>query len=442
MSRVVLLSPYFPPSPYVMGRRNTKLAKHLVSFGWEPIVVSLPDGGGRGHDPETLARIPPEVLIDRHYTYGLLGTSWWSWEAFKAKRRAIQRPVNPSPTTSQATQNNTIGKKLFKLYETYIGTPTSTWQPVDMMIPYVLGAARRAAELAKEHDAKVIFGSACPYSTLLAGVLAGYLADLPVVLDMRDPWSIETMYFPHKPQPLQRLESWLEALCFERAAHIFLNTERCQASYKEKFPQYADKIDVLPNGFDRSVMQAGEAFSYQGFSLVHFGNCYATRSLLPALKAISQERDVRIVCFGQIQAADLAEARRLGLEDKLEVRPPVSYVDAMRALEGASALLLLQPPDTDLQIPAKFYDYLASSRPIIALSANPEIHEIIRRTNRGVSADIRDEAQVEQALRTIIHGDSQPSQVNQAAVDVYDAAMQAKKVAAVFDRVSRGNPLP
>jgi glycosyltransferase involved in cell wall biosynthesis len=436
MSSVIMLSPFFPPSSYVLGRRNAKLAKHLGAFGWEPVVVALPEGGRRGYDAEALARIPPEVVLDWRYADGLLGTAWWAWDGFKAKRRALQRPA-PTAGQPQAPQPDTLGKQLYRLYETYIGTPTTTWGPVDMVLPYVWGAARRAAKLAKAHDAKVIFAACCPYSALLAGVLAGKLAGLPVVLDMRDPWAIEPIYFSKKPAPLQRLEARLEAWCFDNAAHVFLNTERSEASYKARYPQHAPKIDVLPNGFDRSVMQPGAPFSYQGFSLVHFGNCYATRSLLPALKAISHERDVRIVCFGQIQAADLEEARRMGLADKLEVRAPVSYSDAMRALEGASALLLLQPPETDLQIPAKFYDYLASTRPIIALSANPEIDEILRRTNRGVSADIRDEAQVELALRRMIRGDFSPAQTNQAAVEVYDAAMQAKKVAGIFDRLSR-----
>jgi glycosyltransferase involved in cell wall biosynthesis len=437
MPNVIMLSPFFPPSSYVLGRRNAKLAKHLGTFGWDPIVVALPEGGRRGYDAEALARIPPEVLLDWHYAYGLFGKTWWAWDGFKAKRRAIQRPATSTDNQPQAAPLDTISKKLFRLYETYIGTPTTTWGPVDMMLPYAWGAARRAAKRARESNAKVIFAACCPYSTLLAGVLAGKMTGLPVVLDMRDPWAIETIYFPKKPLPLQRLEARLEAWCFENAAHIFLNTERSEASYKERYPQHAHKIDLLPNGFDRSVMQPGEPLVYQGFSLVHFGNCYATRSLLPALKAISQERDVRIVCFGQILPADLEEARQMGLEEKLEMRPPVSYVDAMRALEGASALLLLQPPETELQIPAKFYDYLASTRPIIALSANPEIDEILRRTNRGVGADIRDEAQVEQALRKIIHGDGNPAPADQAAVDVYDAAMQTKKVAAVFDRLSR-----
>jgi glycosyltransferase involved in cell wall biosynthesis len=435
MPNVIMLSPFFPPSSYVLGRRNAKLAKHLGAFGWSPTVIALPEGGRRGYDAESLARIPPEVVLDWHYAYGLFGTAWWSWDSFKAKRRSLQKPGPTSDQTQAAP--DTLGKRLFRLYETYIATPTTTWGPVDIVLPYVWGAARRAARLARASHAKVIFAACCPYSALLAGVLAGKMTGLPVVLDMRDPWAIEPLYFPNKPAPLQRLEARLEAWCFENAAHIFLNTERSEASYKERYPQHAHKIDVLPNGFDRSVMQPGEPFSYQGFSLVHFGNCYATRSLLPALMAISRESDVRIVCFGQIQSADLEAARQMGLEDKLERRAPVSYGDAMRALEGASALLLLQPPETDLQIPAKFYDYLASTRPILALSANPEIEEILRRTNRGISADIRDEAQIEQALQKVIRGDYRPAQANQAAVDVYDAATQAKKVAAVFDRVSR-----
>ena len=94
---------------------------------------------------------------------------------------------------------------------------TYYWTPLDQFVPYVFSAAREAARVAKEQQAQLIYAASNPPSALVAGTLAGALSGLPVVLDLRDPWSLDPLHFLPKPAGLRFAEQQLEQLCFQRA---------------------------------------------------------------------------------------------------------------------------------------------------------------------------------------------------------------------------------
>ena len=67
--------------------------------------------------------------------------------------------------------------------------------------------------------------------------------------------------------------------------------------------------------------------------------------------------------------AMLAElARRNGIEDMIELMPPIGYQAALEEMLRADALLILQASNCNEQIPAKLYEYLRAGRPILALT--------------------------------------------------------------------------
>jgi hypothetical protein len=90
MTPVVLMAPYFPPSTYVVGRRPTRFARYLRGAGWEPLVLTLPEGGGRGRDEALAADIASWATIEEGYASGLLGRAWWAWDRFKTRQRAAK----------------------------------------------------------------------------------------------------------------------------------------------------------------------------------------------------------------------------------------------------------------------------------------------------------------------------------------------------------------
>ena len=72
---------------------------------------------------------------------------------------------------------------------------------------------------------------------------------------------------------------------------------------------------------------------------------------------------------------------------------PLPYHEALRDCASASALLLLQGPSCNLQIPAKTYEYLRLRRPILALTdAAGDTASLLRSTGGATIVDLLDEA--------------------------------------------------
>ena len=76
--------------------------------------------------------------------------------------------------------------------------------------------------------------------------------------------------------------------------------------------------------------------------------------------------------FGQLQPSDAGTVQSLshtfGVQDVVRVRERIAYLDALREMCNASALLLLQSEEFRHAVPAKTYEYLRSGRPIVALA--------------------------------------------------------------------------
>ena len=66
MRKLVLLSPYFPPSTLAGVHRARHLAKHLPNFGWRPIVVCVDEAHHRERlDPDLAQLVPLNTVIEK-----------------------------------------------------------------------------------------------------------------------------------------------------------------------------------------------------------------------------------------------------------------------------------------------------------------------------------------------------------------------------------------
>src|SRR5262249_33088551 len=93
--------------------------------------------------------------------------------------------------------------------------------------------------------------------------------------------------------------------------------------------------------------------------------------------AMRRIKDRRVLRDGELRvrfratghdALLLALARDNGVEELIELLPPVPYRAALEEMVRADGLLLLQAANCNEQIPAKLYEYVRSGRPIIALT--------------------------------------------------------------------------
>ena len=95
----------------------------------------------------------------------------------------------------------------------------------------------------------------------------------------------------------------------------------------------------------------------------------------------------------------------LNIEAFVEFTPPVSFQKSIEAMFAADFLLLIQP-DTDLQIPAKLFEYIYVQKPILAIAEeNSATHHLIQKSGMGVFVPSKNVPAIEQAIKQFINGE-------------------------------------
>ncbi|MSP73846.1 MAG: hypothetical protein EXR76_17075 [Myxococcales bacterium] len=416
MKTVLMLSRFFPPAFDVGGKRTYRFARYLNRHGWRPVVLTERLPTDRRID-ETKLDLPPDVELVREYLpsfgrfYGDVGTD----------------ATNPRPVPSKS------------------GSTSAFRWPIASDIWLLPRFARMARSLAERYRPDVIFASSSPYSALVFGALLKRRMNVPLCLDLRDPWSLNFLQ-EGKPAWARRLDAATERRLFDYADQVTLTSRSARDAYRSLYSHLPPgKIECVYNSFDpeqRPEVRPKLAADWP-IRLVHFGNCYGQRSLAPVLQAIAaligrgalQREAVRLENYGRLSEADLALASTLGLSEVLVSLPAVAYEEGLRRLATADLQVLLGYGEQTLFIPAKLYDYLLSGAPILCVTPESELSEMVRNSGRGVCVQQDEasalEAAILDATRRFPRGT--PAASVSEADDLYSANETTRQLAGLFD---------
>jgi glycosyltransferase involved in cell wall biosynthesis len=323
--RTLLLATYhFPPSAASGSFRLLGFARHLPAFGWRTVVVAPPRLPFEPVDDELGRKVPP-------------GTAVYSV---------------PFP------RGNRLTRRL---------APFAAW------LPTAMEACNRAIS-AERPDA--LLTSSPPHTIHLLGRLLKARYGLPWIVDYRDPW----IHGLGKPLPctwLRRFEAVKENMVLSAADGIIVNTPLARAALLRDIPGVAGKTTSITNGFDPENFILAERHSDDApsISILHTGELYSGRDPRPLLDALlnmsALTKSVRVTFLGQSSDPryDWAgEIRRRGLEKVVQFDGHVPYHEALRRMQAADILLLLDACERRVGIPAKLFEYFGARRPILALA--------------------------------------------------------------------------
>lgn len=245
---------------------------------------------------------------------------------------------------------------------------------------------RKAAE-----DADMMISSSPPDS---AHVLADWLAKrsgTPFIMDMRDGWLDEPMKPLLISSGMQRWrEKRLESRCLQNASLVFVTSTKWKSMLTRRYPKLGGNIRVLTNAYPRdseaiTVKKASIPRSADPMRWVHAGRIQSSRpernadSLLqPIFDYLggTQCRPLHVVLTGtleQDEESTLQNWKHRFKQRGAEVirEPQIPHEEMSTYLRNADVLLLLSA--SHASIPAKFFDYLASGRPMICIAAEQSI---------------------------------------------------------------------
>lgn len=394
--QVLFIAHSFPPSPEVGGRRIASFCRHLPGFGIRPIVLTVNEQCLQQRDDSYPA--PDGVRIEwaSEMTNPLL---WYarlkklirsgSSDAGNGGRQA--RPAEVSPRQELGF----VPRQVFTLLDT-----------PDRHLRWYLPAARAAARLIKSERIAVVVSSGPPWTAHLVARHLRKKYGVPWVADFRDPWASAQS---HRPRWASRLHYSMESSCVRWADLVICNTEALRQDFIARSPALpASKFVTLTGGFDDSVIPQPEPKGSRRI-LLHLGDiylsrridtfCQAMRSLIDSGKI--EPNSVKVLFVGEVDPmAKFAAGRQLSDligHELVEFIPRMNWQQAQRLLWGADLLLLFQG-DFKTQVPAKFYEYLQTGKPIFAVAARGALTELLESTGAGVWAEPEDAGGIASSL--------------------------------------------
>ncbi len=274
---------------------------------------------------------------------------------------------------------------------------------VDEYKKWAWRAARAAIRAGRTGRVDLVFASGPPHSGLAAAAYAAGRLHVPLVADLRDPWSdYLKWYFPHRRFELNLLRR-VEKLILGRAAAITSTGETVATLLSERDPSLKGKVKVVRNGYDGAPSAVATSTGGR-LSILFAGELYAGRNPFPfleALEALLERVDVdpsriEVTFMGKVEAfrgqplAGWLEGKRS--RQVVKIVPPQSADRVALAVARATVLLNLAQRQY-LSVPAKTFEHLASGREILLVceddSETARLVSGITGVNQVDSADSR-----------------------------------------------------
>jgi glycosyltransferase involved in cell wall biosynthesis len=359
--KLLILAYYFPPCAAVAVHRMVGLVRHLPQFGWHSIVVAPPNPAHEPIDPALLQSVPAETTTVVSVP---LSEGYWG----KVQRRFF---------------------------------PNCLW---------ALRAERAAATAIREHQPDAILTSGPPHFLHAIGRRLKHTFGLPWLADFRDP------FFAVRREEgtswwSDRCDARLERHIFRDADIVVGNTPLYTAGLHAAYPEHADKIVTITNGYDPETFAGATGPPpRERLEVLYAGELYFGRDPRPFLEALqileaNPHADVPPVAFRFLgrwsPEYDLAgEVARRGLQHTVSVGGLVPYRECLKSMTEADVLLLMHTPKYAHGLPAKVFEYVGARRPVLVMSDHAgDIGQVLHEA--GILhriAPLRDPARIAQAL--------------------------------------------
>jgi glycosyltransferase involved in cell wall biosynthesis len=422
--RVLVVSHTFPPLAEVGTIRVTQLCRYLPDWGIEPIVLCSEE---RAHDAlDHSRRLPATLRVLRAPTIPT-PLDWYA----AAKRRLDRRGVaNPSSAAVSEPGETGILRRNFKAL---LQLPDRDWG-------WYLPAVRISTQLLREQEIDAIVSSGPPWTSHLVANRLKKKFRLPWLIDFRDPW-VSALHEENNPGWWHDAAARMEDSCIRHADLVLGNTGPLTAALQRRYADLdAARFRTLTNGFE-DLEAPPPRKAHPKRLLLHLGSLYADRRVDTFLLALADlvtsgrlaPESFEVLFQGENEPSYLTEAARLVPQlmnnGCIRFSPRVPWKEAHKLLWQSDVLLLFQGSHS-LQVPAKFYEYLQTGVPILAVSEEGALTDAVEQTQAGVWVRPGDPREIAvKLLQALEWPPRSPGDVKKQFADRYHYRNLAQKLA-------------
>lgn len=394
MEKVLIVTYYWPPAGGPGVQRWLKFATYLPEFGFHPVVYIPENAHYPIRDESLVTEIPDTISLIAHpikEPYGL------ATRLFGRKARRLSSGI--------------ISSKKPSLPERFL-----LWVRGNFFIPdgrknWVKPSVNFLMRIVREEGIKTVITTGPPHSLHLIGLGLQDRVGVRWIADFRDPWTTIGYHKDLRLMPWARhSHEKLEKKVLQMADLILVTSNHTHREFAQKTQQ---PIQVLTNGHDLEA-EASDTLDTT-FSISHIGSLLSGRNpkmLWKVLSDCSREipgfsQDLEIHLVGVVGDEILESIREAGLYHHLRHLPYVSHAEAVKRQQKSQLLLLaeIDSPETRAIIPGKFFEYMASRRPILAIG--PDDWEVAGMIRQHMLGDVFLHQDAQRMRNTIEHWYSQ-----------------------------------
>ena len=393
--RLLLITAAFPPDPRSGSLRWQKLSRYVAERGWGLDVITADPAEIEFPDTALVKELPPGIRA-----FGMRSSpprverfvhaAWQLYRGRSPLERAassvtpmdeMRTPAMPAPRNRRPESLGRSDIRWSLRSPRGLVRAFTSWVDYAQWRNWARDAAALAGELIESGVHEAIVTSGPPHMAHEAGRLAARASGLPLVMDMRDPWSFVERVPEHLASPV-----WLAfAKRFERravadATIIATNTEPFRRAMCDRYPNARARIMTVMNGCDEEAVPP----SHHGrrFIIGYAGAIYLDRDPRPLFHAAARvvhdlnltPADFGIEFIGHVESYGSSRvsdvAREEGLDGYVTIGSRLPHRAVMEFLARAAMLVSL-PQNSDLAIPAKIFEYVQFDAWLLAL-ATPE----------------------------------------------------------------------
>lgn len=375
---LLFITYYWPPAGGPGVQRPLKFVRycHLAGAKVTVITVDEKQASYAVTDPSLLNEIPSQVRVVRTPTF----------EPFEIYRKITGRKQIPHSGFANESKSGFLEKVMrFIRGNFFIPDPRKGWNS------HLIKAA--LSEI-KRDNIDVIIVSSPPHSTQLAGLKLKELTGLPLIADLRDPWT--DIYYYNQllhTKLASSIDRKLELKLLSRADAVITVSAALKRLFLSKSGILNEKaFYVIPNGFDHSDMEILPSIRRDKFEIAYTGTMSEDYPIEAFAKAISELVAMNPLIPLHIQfTGSISEKQRVSLLENglLQFCTFDSYIphrEALNVMSQATVLLLVIPDISNNQgiLTGKLFEYIGVKRRILALGPlDGDAAQILRETSAG-----------------------------------------------------------
>jgi glycosyltransferase involved in cell wall biosynthesis len=351
--RILLISYFFPPTAGGGVFRPLAMVKYLTRLGWDITLITATTPKHYPTDPSLEKQIPGNITIKKIPVV---------WEGSLIRRA--------------------------------LGKLNLDWIPKNLVTPdervfWADKANTLAGKLIRQENFDLLYTTGPPFSILQCGLMLKRAnKKIPWIAEFRDPWTLAPYLSIPNPHH-RRIANDTEKELMEKAEAVVMVTPTFGKMMQEKYPASASKVHCIPNGFDTEDFQniARKPGKNEFFTIVAAGTVFGHYNMDRFLTALETLKNSRPEIYKKLVVhfqglPDVRLNQRLldnNMIDRCSSQGFVNHTENIRDIVNADLLILplAEVLNSEGHIPSRTYEYLASSRPILAIIPDGDLNNLL-----------------------------------------------------------------